>query len=63
MSPLADGDSSIVCNDFDRETDLVRVAAFDHTIQFAYGINAVCDTLGPVLAPAGKRGRLRLQGG
>ena len=38
---LANGDASTVRNNFDREADLARVAAFDHTMRFAYGINAV----------------------
>lgn len=38
---MADGDASTVRNDFDREADLARVAAFDHTMRFAYGINAM----------------------
>ena len=29
-----------VRTDFDREADLARVAAFDHTMRFAYGVNA-----------------------
>jgi len=37
---LADGDATTVRNDFDREADLARIAAFDHTMRFAYGINA-----------------------
>jgi predicted AAA+ superfamily ATPase len=40
VTALADGDASTVRNDFDREADLARVAAFDHTMRFAYGINA-----------------------
>lgn len=39
VTALTDGDSSNVRNDFDREADLARVAAFDHTMRFAYGIN------------------------
>jgi len=41
VTALADGDASTVRNDFDREADLARVAAFDHTMRFAYGINAI----------------------
>lgn len=41
VTALADGDAATVRNDFDREADLARVAAFDHTMRFAYGINAV----------------------
>ena len=40
VTALADGDASTVRNDFDREADLARVAAFDHTMRFAYGVNA-----------------------
>jgi predicted AAA+ superfamily ATPase len=39
VTALTDGDSSTVRNDFDREADLARVAAFDHTMRFAYGMN------------------------
>lgn len=41
VTALADGDASTVLNDFDREADLARVGAFDHTMRFAYGINAM----------------------
>ena len=37
---LADGTAAAVRNDFGREADLARIAAFDHTMRFAYGINA-----------------------
>jgi predicted AAA+ superfamily ATPase len=40
VTALADGDAATVRNDFDREADLARVAGFDHTMRFAYGINA-----------------------
>jgi predicted AAA+ superfamily ATPase len=40
VTALADGDADTVRNDFEREADLARVAAFDHTMRFAYGINA-----------------------
>jgi len=40
VTALADGNASAVRNDFEREADLARVAAFDHTMRFAYGINA-----------------------
>ncbi|QLG63509.1 ATP-binding protein [Halorarum salinum] len=40
VTALADGDAAAVRNDFDREADLARVAAFDHTMRFAYGVNA-----------------------
>ena len=41
VKEVADGDASTVRNDFDREADLARVAAFDHMMRFAYGINAI----------------------
>ncbi|SEW34659.1 ATP-binding protein [Halobacterium jilantaiense] len=41
VTALADDDASAVRNDFDREADLARVAAFDHTMRFAYGVNAI----------------------
>ena len=41
VTALSDGDASTVRNDFDREAELARVAAFDHTMRFAYGINTV----------------------
>jgi len=40
VTALADGDASRVRNDLAREADLARVAGFDHTMRFAYGINA-----------------------
>jgi predicted AAA+ superfamily ATPase len=40
ITALTDGDAERVLSDFDRETALARVAAFDHTMRFAYGINA-----------------------
>lgn len=40
VTALADGDATTVRNDFDREADLARIAAFDHTMRFAYNINA-----------------------
>ncbi|MBV0926217.1 AAA family ATPase [Halomicroarcula limicola] len=41
VTALTDGDAATVRNDFDREADLARVAAFDHTMRFAYGVNAI----------------------
>jgi len=41
VSALSDGDAASVHNDFDREAELARVAAFDHTMRFSYGVNAV----------------------
>lgn len=38
LTALADGDASTVRNDFSREADLARVAAFDHTMRLAYGM-------------------------
>jgi predicted AAA+ superfamily ATPase len=35
---LAGDDGTTVRNDFDREADLARVAAFDHTMRFAYAM-------------------------
>lgn len=40
VTALAEGNANTVRNDFDREAELARVAAFDHTMRFAYGINA-----------------------
>jgi predicted AAA+ superfamily ATPase len=40
VTALTDGDAGEVLSDFDREAALARVAAFDHTMRFAYGINA-----------------------
>lgn len=40
VTALTGGDPTAVRNDFDREADLAHVAAFDHTMRFAYGINA-----------------------
>ena len=41
VTALADGDASTVRNEFDREAALARVAGFDHTMRFAYGVNAI----------------------
>ena len=41
VTALADGDASRVLSDFDREADLARVAAFDHTMRFQYGVEAI----------------------
>ncbi|MFD1572199.1 ATP-binding protein [Halorubrum laminariae] len=40
VNALADGAPSTVRNDFQREAELARIAAFDHTMRFAYGVNA-----------------------
>lgn len=40
LNALAPGDWKTLRDDFDREADLARVAAFDHTKRFAYGITA-----------------------
>lgn len=39
ITALTDGDPQSVLRDFDREAALARVAAFDHTMRFVYGIN------------------------
>jgi len=41
VTALTDGDASTVHTDFDREADLARLAAFDHTMRLEYGINAL----------------------
>jgi len=40
VTALADGDPARGRTDLDREADLARLAAFDHTMRFAYGIEA-----------------------
>ncbi|WP_254863123.1 ATP-binding protein [Halovivax gelatinilyticus] len=35
---LTGGDAASVRGDFDREADLARIAGFDHTMRFAYGL-------------------------
>ncbi|PSQ16244.1 hypothetical protein BRD00_11150 [Halobacteriales archaeon QS_8_69_26] len=40
VTALSGGDPSKVLGDFDREADLARIAGFDHTMRFAYGIGA-----------------------
>jgi hypothetical protein len=40
VTALTDGEARSVLGDFDREAALARVAAFDHTMRFAYGLNA-----------------------
>ena len=44
VTALADGDAATARNDLEREADLARVAAFDHTMRFSYGINAAQGT-------------------
>ena len=44
VTALADGDAATVRNDFDREAELARVAAFDHMMRFAYGIRVTHGT-------------------
>jgi predicted AAA+ superfamily ATPase len=44
VTALTDGDTATVRNDFDREAELARVAAFDHMMRFAYGIHATHGT-------------------
>jgi predicted AAA+ superfamily ATPase len=41
VTALTEGAAAPVRNDFDLEADLARVAAFDHTMRFAYGVNVV----------------------
>ncbi|WP_256301685.1 AAA family ATPase [Haloarchaeobius salinus] len=40
VTALADGNADRVLSDFGREADLARVAGFDHSMRFAYGVNA-----------------------
>ncbi|SMP08453.1 AAA family ATPase [Halobellus salinus] len=40
VTALADGDATPLQNDFAREAELARIAAFDHTMRFVYGIRA-----------------------
>jgi len=40
VNALAGDAASTVRNDFQREAELARIAAFDHTMRFAYGVNA-----------------------
>ncbi len=40
VTALTEGDATTVRTDFRHEADLARVAAFDHTMRFAYGLNA-----------------------
>jgi predicted AAA+ superfamily ATPase len=40
VNALADEDWEEMRDDFDREADLARIAGFDHTMRFAYGVNA-----------------------
>lgn len=40
VTAFADGDPERVLSEFDREVDLARVAGFDHTMRFAYGVEA-----------------------
>ena len=44
VTAFADGDPASVRSDFEREADLARVAGFDHTMRFAYGVNAAQGT-------------------
>lgn len=41
LTALTDGDAASVLSDYDREADVARVAAFDHTMRFAYNLNAI----------------------
>lgn len=40
VTALTGGDAAAVRNDFDREADLARIAAFDHTMRLAYNVAA-----------------------
>ena len=40
VTAFGSGDAAAIRSDFDREAQLARVAAFDHTMRFAYGIDA-----------------------
>jgi len=40
ITALTDGTARGVLDDFEREAALARVAAFDHTMRFSYGVNA-----------------------
>ncbi|MFT4885412.1 MAG: putative AAA+ superfamily ATPase, partial [Natronomonas sp.] len=40
VTALTDGDPDSVLDDFDREAALARVAGFDHTMRFSYGVDA-----------------------
>lgn len=40
---LAHGNAETVLGDFEREADLARLVAFDHTMRFAYNVNAAQD--------------------
>jgi predicted AAA+ superfamily ATPase len=60
VTALTDADPRAVRNDFEREADLAHVAAFDHTMRFAYGINAAQgdDTMPSVEYWRGQEGEL-----
>ncbi|WP_440991579.1 AAA family ATPase [Haloarchaeobius baliensis] len=40
LTALADGNAERALSDFGREADLARVAGFDHSMRFTYGVNA-----------------------
>jgi predicted AAA+ superfamily ATPase len=40
VTALSEGDAAAAHGNFEFEADLARVAAFDHTMRFAYGVNA-----------------------
>jgi predicted AAA+ superfamily ATPase len=40
VTALSEGDAAAAHGSFEFEADLARVAAFDHTMRFAYGVNA-----------------------
>ncbi len=41
LTALTGGNADSVLSDYDREADVARVAAFDHTMRFAYNLNAI----------------------
>lgn len=43
VTAFTDGTPTAVLEDREREAALARVAAFDHTMRFAYGVNAIQD--------------------
>jgi predicted AAA+ superfamily ATPase len=44
VTALTDGTARSVLEDFDREADTARVATYDHTIRFAYNMQAIGGT-------------------
>ena len=60
VTALTGADPMAVRSDFEREADLARVAAFDHTMRFAYGLNVAQGNSGvpPVAYWRGRNGEL-----